>query len=124
MRRIASFGLVGGTGFLADAAALWLVLALTPLDPFLARVLSIAFALCVTWALNRTLTFGASSRPLAIEGARYGGVGLAGAAVNFAVYAVALILVPAMPPLAALVIASAAAMVFSYLGYSRLVFDR
>ncbi|WP_274626684.1 GtrA family protein [Arvimicrobium flavum] len=124
MRRIAAFLFTGGIGFLADAGALTLILSLSPLDPFLARILSIAFALAVTWMLNRTLTWGPSDRPAPIEGARYGGVGVATSAINYATYSALLLAVPDMPPLAALATASLVAMCFSYLGYSRFVFDR
>ena len=60
----------------------------------------------------------------ATEGARYGGVGIATSIVNYLVYCAILFALPAMPPLAALAIASLVAMALSFLGYSRLVFDR
>jgi putative flippase GtrA len=122
--RLARFVFAGGVGFVADAAALWLLLAMTPLGPFVARVLSIGFALCVTWQINRHLTFSPSSRGVAQEGARYGGVGIATSIVNYLVYCAILFALPAMPPLAALAIASLVAMALSFLGYSRVVFDR
>lgn len=124
MRRIASFGFVGAIGFAVDAGVLALILALLPADPFLARLGSMAVALAATWLLNRTLTFGASHRPAVVEGARYGGIGAASGLVNYLVYSAVLVVLPGFHPLLALVIGSAAAMVFSYLGYSRLVFDR
>jgi putative flippase GtrA len=124
MSRLLRFALVGGIGFLADAAMLALLLAATPLGPFAARLASIAFALCVTWVCNRTATFRPSARGLLREGARYGGVGIATSVCNYLVYSALLLAVPATPPLAALVVASLAAMALSYLGYSRLVFDR
>ncbi|TIT34904.1 MAG: GtrA family protein [Mesorhizobium sp.] len=124
MQRIVRFVFAGGIGFVADAAALWLLLAVTPLGPFVARMLSIGFALCVTWQINRHLTFSPSSRGVTQEGARYGGVGVATSIVNYAVYSAILLVLPAAPPLAALAIASLAAMMLSFLGYSRLVFDR
>ncbi|WP_027170130.1 GtrA family protein [Mesorhizobium sp. WSM3224] len=124
MGRLVRFALAGGIGFLADAAALWLLLAATPLGPLTARVLSIGFALCVTWQINRHLTFSPSGRGIAQEGARYGGVGIATSIVNYLVYCALLLALPALPPLAALAIASIAAMTLSFLGYSRLVFDR
>ena len=65
MSRLARFVFAGGVGFVADATALWLLLAVTPLGPFFARVLSIGFALCVTWQINRHLTFSPSSRGVA-----------------------------------------------------------
>ena len=98
--------------------------AATPLGPLAARLVSIGFGLCVTWLCNRTLTFRPSSRGLLTEGARYGGVGITTSIVNYLVYGGLLLAMPAMPPLGALVLASLAAMTLSYLGYSRLVFDR
>jgi putative flippase GtrA len=124
MSRISRFILAGGVGFVADAAMLALLMAVTPLGPFLARILSIGFALAVTWLLNRHLTFAPSSRGTAIEGARYGGVGVVSSIANYLVYSALLVALPDLPPLAALAVASLAAMVLSYLGYSRLVFDR
>lgn len=124
MQRIVRFVFAGGVGFVADAAALWLLLTITPLGPLAARILSIGFALCVTWVLNRHLTFSPSSRGVAKEGARYGGVGVATSIVNYLVYCAILFALPAAPPLAALAAASLVAMTLSFLGYSRLVFDR
>ncbi|MDX8480351.1 GtrA family protein [Mesorhizobium sp. VK24D] len=124
MGRLTRFVLAGGIGFVADAAALWLLLSATPLGPLAARVLSIGFALCVTWQINRHLTFSPSSRGLAQEGARYGGVGIATSVVNYLVYCATLFALPTLPPLAALAFASIVAMALSFLGYSRLVFDR
>ncbi len=124
MTRIFAFLCVGGAGFLADAGILAGLLAVSPLDVFSARLVSIAGALCLTWLLNRNITFGASSRPVAAEGALYGGVGLSTSVVNYAIYSVILLALPATPPLAALIAASLGAMVFSYFGYSRLVFNR
>ncbi|MBZ9769871.1 MULTISPECIES: GtrA family protein [unclassified Mesorhizobium] len=124
MDRLVRFILTGGIGFVADAAALWLLLAATPLGPMAARLLSIGFALCVTWQINRHLTFAPSSRGIAQEGARYGGVGVAAGVVNYLVYCAVLFALPALPPLAALAFASIVAMALSFLGYSRLVFDR
>jgi len=122
--RLARFAFAGGIGFVADAAALWLLIHTTPLGPLAARVLSIGFALCVTWQINRHVTFSPSSRGIAREGARYGGVGIATSIVNYLVYCAVLIAMPAVPPLAALAFASLVAMALSFLGYSRLVFDR
>ncbi|TGS55587.1 GtrA family protein, partial [Mesorhizobium sp. M3A.F.Ca.ET.201.01.1.1] len=105
-------------------AALWLLLSTTPLGALSARVLSIGFALCVTWQIKQHLAFSPSSRGVRKEGARYGGVAVATSIVNYAVYSAVLLVLPAAPPLAALAIASLVAMTLSFLGYSRLVFDR
>lgn len=124
MSRVARFLVAGGVGFLADAAMLWVLTGMVSLDPFLARLLSIGFALTITWLLNRSMTFGPSSRPVAVEGARYGSVGIGTSLVNYAVYSVLIAAFPSLPPLVALVAGSAVAMALSFIGYSRLVFDR
>ena len=124
MSRVLRFAVVGGIGFIADAAMLALLLAATPLGPFLARLASVGFALCVTWLCNRTVTFGASARGMVVEGARYGSVGVTTSIVNYLVYCGLLLAIPDIPVLVALALASLAAMALSYLGYSRLVFDR
>lgn len=124
MSRILRFAFVGGVGFLTDALLLALLLAVSPLGPFVARIVSIGCAMTVTWLCNRTLTFQASGRGVLQEGARYGTVAIAIAVFNYLVYSGLLLAMPWMPPLAALVVSSGTAMALSYLGYSRLVFDR
>ena len=122
MRRILLFALVGGAGFLVDAGMLALLLHVSPLGPFSARIVAIAAAMLVTFWLNRTFTFGRSDRSLAVEGTRYGGVGISAALLNYAVYAVILLVFPAVWPVLAVAAASVVAMVWSFLGYSRFVF--
>ena len=122
MRRILLFAVVGGAGFLVDAGVLALLLHVSPLGPFSARIVAIAAAMLVTFWLNRTFTFGRSDRGLAAEGTRYGGVGVSAALFNYAVYSVILLVFPAVWPVLAVAIASLAAMIWSFLGYSRFVF--
>ncbi|QKV20699.1 GtrA family protein [Oricola thermophila] len=125
MLRLASFAVAGGTGFIVDASVLTLLMKFTPMGPFSARVFAIAAAMFTTWMINRNITFGKSGRHVVKEGARYGFVALMGAGLNYAIYSGLLLAAPGLfPPLAALVIAVAVVTVFSYLGYSRFVFNR
>lgn len=124
MRKLIRFGIAGGIGFIVDAGVLALLLHLTPLGPFLARLIAIAVAMIATWSFNRAFTFGRSGRSLAVEGFRYGSVGVTTAFLNYALYSILLISLPMLQPLAAMVFASAASMVFSFFGYSRFVFGR
>jgi putative flippase GtrA len=124
VKRLLLFGFAGGVGFVADAGMLALVLAITPLGPLVGRVIAIGFAMTVTWIFNRTLTFGKSQHSLASEGARYSGVGIAAALINYAIYAGLLALFPKLYPVLAVAAASLAAMAFSWAGYSRFVFGR
>lgn len=124
MKKLFFFAMAGGVGFIVDVGVLFLVLRYTPLDPFTGRALAIASAMACTWKINRTFTFAASGRTLASEGARYSGVGLTSALINYGVYSAALLALPELSPYIALTVASASATVFSYLGYSRFVFGR
>jgi putative flippase GtrA len=125
--RVLAFLMAGGLGFAVDAGVLWLLTARFEVDPFAARLAAIAVAVATTWLLNRRFTFAAPNEgaaALAREGARYGTVAAAGSAVNYAVYAAALVAAPGMPPLAALLLGSVVAMAFNYLGYARFVFGQ
>ena len=124
MTRFLRFLAIGTVGFVADAGMLGALLVWTPLGVYSARIVSIAFALLVTWLLNRLITFGPSSRHVAVEGARYGGVGIATSVINYLAYSAFLWAMPDTPVIVALVLASVVALAFSFLGYSRLVFDR
>jgi putative flippase GtrA len=122
MKKLIRFGIAGGLGFAVDAGLLTLLLHTTPLGPFLARLIAIAVAMAATWVFNRTFTFDRSTHSLAVEGFRYGSVGLTSALVNYALYSMLLLTLPALQPLAAMVFATAASMFFSFFGYSRFVF--
>jgi len=125
LRRYASFLVVGGLGFAVDAGVTELLVA-AGLPALGARVLAIALAMATTYLLNRRLTFRSDRRGAAVlaEGGRYFAVALAAAAFNYAVFALVLAVVPGVRPSLAVAVASVAAMVLSYLGYSTLVFRR
>lgn len=123
MKRLFTFAVAGGAGFLVDASVLALLLWATPLGPLVARVFAIAAAMLCTFWLNRTFTFGRSRRGIAAEGTRYGGVGISAALLNYAVYSALVLAFPALWPVLAVAVASLVAMVWSFVGYSRFVFD-
>jgi len=122
MKKLIRFAIAGGVGFIVDAGLLALLLHITPLGPFIALLIAIAAAMFTTWMFNRTFTFGRSPHSLAAEGFRYGSVGVTSALVNYGLYAALLLALPALQPLAAMVLATAASMIFSFFGYSRFVF--
>ena len=122
MKKLARFVVAGGLGFAVDAGVTLGFLALTPLGPFIARLLAMTMALGFTWYINRTFTFGRSHRPLVEEGFLYGFIGIVSALVNYGIYALLLLRNPMIQPIFALVIASLAAMALSFFGYSRFVF--
>ena len=56
MRKLIRFAIAGGMGFVVDAGTLSALLHLTPLGPFLARLIAIAFAMAATWAFTVSYT--------------------------------------------------------------------
>ncbi|GAB4231671.1 MAG: hypothetical protein Kow0032_14060 [Methyloligellaceae bacterium] len=112
----ARFLLVGGMGFLIDAGLLALAVHGLGLDPFAARLVSILCAVTATWVMHRHWTFHSRDPRALAEWARYLGVNCAGAALNFALYALCLITVPAFPPLGAMALASAVALLVNFAG--------
>ena len=92
-REFLSFAAVGAAGFVVDVGVLY---ALAPLMGwYAARLLSFVAAATFTWLLNRRYTFArrraqSSARSLAREYGHYLLTMLAGAAVNYAVYALVL----------------------------------
>ena len=124
-RRIAGFAAVGTIGFGSDAAVTLCLIALG-LNTFLSRALAILLAMATTYLLNRTLTFRDRADPdparIAGEASRYGLVAALSSVFNWLVYSAALVAAPGLPPIAAIVIGSAAAMAASYFGYSRYAF--
>lgn len=124
MKKLAFFVLAGGIGFIADAGLTQLLLTWTPLGPFIARAIAMAMALCITWFINRTLTFGRSRLSVLREGFRYSVVGSVTALLNYGIYSGLLLNFDGIQPLVALALASLSAMAFSFFGYSRLVFRR
>jgi putative flippase GtrA len=121
--RLKRFGAVGVAGFVTDTAILS-TLVHTGLDPFSARVISMAVAAVVTWRLNRAFTFGASETSQASEGARYGAVVIASSLINYLLYAGLMLGFPNLIPAIAVAIATAISMWVSYIGYSRIAFQK
>ncbi|MEM8537648.1 MAG: GtrA family protein [Pseudomonadota bacterium] len=86
-QQIVRFSVVGVVGFVVDGGALWLLVG-AGVNPYLARLLSFPVAVIVTWALNRSWTFGvigqgSKGRQLG----RYFAVQVTGAAANYLIYA-------------------------------------
>ena len=121
-RRHISFLIAGGLGLSVDVALLMILTHWAYMDVFSARVFGIAGALCCTWFFNRTFTFDKSGHSLAVEGVRYGGIGITANVANYCLYSAILILVPDVPPITALLAGSGFATLLSYNGYSRFVF--
>jgi len=119
--RLKRFGAVGIAGFVTDATVLTTLIH-NQLDPFSARLISMALAATVTWRLNRAFTFGSSDTSQAREGARYIAVAVSAALVNYGIYAGLIMAFPSLIPTVALICSTAISMWVSYIGYSRIAF--
>jgi putative flippase GtrA len=124
------FCLVGFMGFVADAAALeLLVYACMPVP--LARICSILFALQVTYVAHSRFTFRhltPAPLPTLRRWPRYMLANLMGAMVNYAVFygtlSLALLAQPLLNRQFALIAGTAVALVFNYWANRRYVFTR
>ena len=119
------FGLVGAVGFAVDGGLLQLLVSLAGWGPITARLVSFPAAVLATWWLNRTVTFQErESGPWLASLGRYLLVSLVGTGVNFGIYTGLVLASPAMAarPLVPFAIASAAALVFNYLGSKHFAF--
>jgi putative flippase GtrA len=119
--QILRFAVVGGLGFVVDAAVLQGSVHLGA-SPAVGRVFSIAAAVTFTWILNRSLTFAAAAAPSWREYAHYVADSLAGMVVNYAVYSVAVFL--HAPLMVALALGTIVGSVFNFLRYRRLLSGR
>ena len=111
-----AFLVSGGTAFIVDALVLKLLTSVLGLHPIVARLAAIALAMVAGWLMHRTFTFRVAARPSLPEFLRYAGVAWTAAAVNYGLFVVIVLAYPAIEPLVALVISSAVAMIFAYLG--------
>jgi len=116
VRHGAGFLASGLIAFSVDAAVLWVMTQLARADPFSGRLAAIAIAMVAGWLAHRRLTFNLKTPPSLGEFGRYAALGWSAAALNYAVYVAVLVVRPDMAPVLALVIATAVAMGFSYIG--------
>jgi putative flippase GtrA len=121
-RHWGGFILSGGTAFLVDAGLTTALIRFLHLDPFSARFLGITAAMVVAWLMHRRITFNVAAAPSWNEFGRFAAVAWSANALNYTVYALILLLHPTTLPFAALVIATAIATVFSYIGFRLGVF--
>lgn len=110
---------------MVDAAVLQALVSLAAWSPYPARLVSFAFAVSATFALNRLWTFGARTvRSATAAYGKYLAVQIIGALINLAVFTLCLLAVPRLRewPVVALAAGSAVALAFNFLAARVLVF--
>lgn len=123
-RHSAGFVASGVIALTVDAGTTSALTRIVGLSAFAARPVGIALAMVVAWACHRRLTFAVTTAATLAEFTRYAAVAWGAAAVNYALYASLLLVVPTMAPEVALFFSSLASMVVSYLGMRFGVFGR
>lgn len=116
-RHYGGFLLAGLSALATDTAILALLTRLAGLSPFIARPFGIALAMLVSWLINRTITFAATSHPSIAEFSRFAGVSITSQLVNYGVFATLLLVVPGLMPELALLAACFVSMFVSYVGF-------
>ena len=116
------FVLVGGFGFGIDYGVLRVLVTEWGWHWALARIPSFGLAVCVTWILNRTLTFGSSNR-WAVESFRYLLTQSIGSAINLAVFSGIVMVFGVGTLLVPLAVGAAAGLVFNFLMSKYVVFS-
>jgi putative flippase GtrA len=112
----AGFVVSGALAFLVDMGMLSLLTRWAGLNPLLARIIGIGFAMCVAWMAHRRLTFAVQTPPTLIEFARYVGVASLAVTFNYGLFSLGLWIMPTLAPELMLVASSLGAMTVSYLG--------
>ena len=124
MRHYGGFVVAGGCAFVTDVGVFQLLHAGLGLDVLITRLLSISVAMVVSWAINRTVSFAVPGPPSVREFLHFAAVASMSSAVNYGVFAAVLFTRPETAPVAAIVAATAVAMVVSYFGMKLGVFRK
>ncbi|MBD8525348.1 GtrA family protein [Pseudomarimonas arenosa] len=128
-RQFLWFAVSGALAFLLDAGIVQGLVSLLAVDPYSARLVSVACAMVFTWLFNRSITF-AGIRPegqgLITEFLRYVGTQTGGLIVNYTTYSIVLWLLPWTKtwPVVAVAAGSIAGLSVNFLAAKRLVFER
>lgn len=121
------FSIVGGIGFLVDAAVLYAVIYGLDVGLLVGRLISYFAAATTTWYLNKVFTF--TDAPRAHAGKQWAKFVLTngiGGAVNYATYTLVVLNLPGEPwvPLVGVMLGSLAGLVFNYILSRRFVFGQ
>lgn len=92
------------------------------MGPLVARLFSVGLAMVTTWQINRRFTFHQESPSSLQEAMRYFSINGIGFLVNYVSYSICIIWL-ALSPSIAIVIGSALALSFNYIGNKKLVFS-
>ncbi len=114
----------GAVAFTVDGSVMEMGVRVLGLSAPVARLGGVACAMVAAWLCHRTLTFALPTRPTLREFSRYVAAASTAALINYLAFVALLHVWPALPRLAALVIASLVATFFAYVSMRYGVFRR
>jgi putative flippase GtrA len=123
--RFLKFCGIGIVAFLIDVVVFQAVLSLSGASLYVARLVSFVVATTAAWWMNRTFTFQDAENSRAhLQWARFFAANLVGGSVNYAVFVLAIAIVPlaAVYPVLALAAGSVSGIAFNFTAYLRYVF--
>jgi len=129
IKKIFSFGVVGGIGFAVDAGILTLLSSKMGVNVYVSRLISFTVAVFVTWMLNRQWVFKANGPRTTTkinEYLSYLSVQGVGALINLGIFSVSLFYFPSLKayPVIPLAFGSAGGMLFNFFGSHLWVFRK
>ena len=121
LKKIFSFGIVGGVGFAVDAGVLTLLSSKMGVNVYIARLCSFTVAVFVTWMLNRKWVFkadGPRTTTKTNEYLSYLSVQIVGALINLGIFSLAIFYFASLKayPIIPLAFGSAGGMFFNFIG--------
>ena len=114
----------GLTAFAIDVSVTWVLVHGARLDPFSSRLIGILVATVAAWLLHRRITFNVAHDPSLTEFVRFFVVASSANGATYLTYIAILLLLPATPLVAAIVVSSGVGGLLSYLGFRFGVFRR
>ena len=124
LRHIGGFILAGSLAFFTDVGVFQFLHGVLSVNLLIARVLSIATAMLVSWLINRRLTFAMPGPPRLAEFLRFVAIAWISSSVNYVLFAGLMLWRPQTVPLLAIVFATAVSMLVSYAGMRLGVFRK
>ena len=123
-RRFLRYAIVGGSGFVADASVLTILVNGLGYGHYISRIVSFSFAVTLTWWINRRWVFEVGA-PSKREYSGYFAVQLVGAVINLGIYVLTIELVPTLAPIPVLPLAvgASAALLANFYLVRRFVFS-
>ncbi|MEL6225900.1 MAG: GtrA family protein [Pseudomonadota bacterium] len=121
LRHFGGLALAGLAALAVDLGVLWALMAIG-IPALLGRLASIAIAMVVSWLINRSVSFAVDAPPNMREFGKFAAVSWSAQAVNYVVFSVVLLTVPAIGAAVSVLVGCAVSIFVAYAGFRFAVF--